>query len=99
MRGAAKPMRRSAESAERTACSTRAREELDRTAQARVQRRVRDAHFRAARVEADHEERVVRRDAGAARDEGGVAVELDARELDRALGLRGGDHGVPLTRE
>ena len=76
-----------------------ARDELDRAAQARVQRRVRDAHFGPARVEAEHEERVLGRNAGAARDERGIAVEVDSGELDRAFRMRCGDDRVHFAGE
>ena len=72
------------------------RHELDRAPQAHVQGRVRDPHP----VEADHEERIVHRHAGAARDERRIAVELDARCLDREFGLRRSDHrrDIPCHR-
>ena len=63
-------------------------DQLDRAAQAQVQRRVHDARG----IETDHEERVLGRDSRAARDERGVAVEFDAGLLDGELGVRRGHH-------
>ena len=71
----------------------------DRPTQARVQRRMRNAHFDPARLEAEHEERVLGRHAGTARDERGIAVELDSGELDRAFRMRRGDYRVHLAGE
>src|SRR6266849_3231965 len=76
-----------------------ARDELDRAAQACVQCGVGDAHFGPVTVEAEHEKHVLGWNAGAARDEGRIAVELDSRELDRAFGLWRSDHCVDLACE
>src|SRR5439155_13260545 len=52
-----------------------------------------------ARVEAEHEEHVLGRNAGAARDERGIAVEFDSGELDRAFRMRRGDDRVHFAGE
>ena len=59
---------------------------------ARMQRDVRDAHLAARMRKAQHEDRVLRRDARGARDERRIAVELDPGGVDRALAVRRRDH-------
>ena len=56
--------------------------------QARVQRDVRNPDLAACVLEAQHQDAVLGRQAGGARDERRIAVELDAGGADRGLGVR-----------
>ena len=71
----------------------RPRDEVDRPAQADMQRRMDDARV----VEAQHEEGIVRRHAGAARDERRIAVEGNPGRGDGALGVRRADNRIDMT--
>src|SRR5439155_26636943 len=50
-------------------------------------------------LEAKHQDAVLGRQTRDARDERRIAVELDPGRVDRALGVRRGDHRLELARE
>lgn len=60
---------------------------------------MRDAHLASLVFEAQHEDAVPGRQAGDARDERRVAVELDAGGVDRGFGVRRGHDRRELARE
>ena len=59
---------------------------------------MRDAHLAARVLEAQHQDRFLGRQPQRARDERGIAVELDARGVDRGLAVRRGDHRAIVAR-
>src|ERR1051326_8353962 len=65
-----------------------------------MQRGVRNAQLALAVAETEHENRVLRLQPAHARDERGIAVELDAGGMHRGLRVRRADHGgeAPFER-
>ena len=74
-------------------------DQRERLADARVQRDVRDAQLAPGVREAEHQHALLRRQAAAARDKGGIAVEGEPGGMDGRFGMRRADHRVVVAGE